>query len=259
MHTLQAQNGNWHPNNEQGTSITLMSCLAYSPPCHSAEVHSLSWYTVLREGSGIQAGRQPRQMKAPEFIEHDTAPFPSLASTSKYIFTNAKSRVLRLPQISLPVPLILLSFHATSHQLEECGHRQVVLALGDLLRRADSKATEEVFPDFMVQIARLLHAGLSSVYLIPLLTDRAARKSSQKWSQTVPNSDLKRCRSATAPALSSSRTSFYLLEIFWQTVTGWWVPTCFCAALALLGDAVECKLLQWQLLQALFGLVKFPY
>lgn len=191
-----------------------MSCLAYSPPCHSAEVHLLSWYAVLRGGSGVQAGRQPRQMKAPEFIENDTDPFLSPTSTSKCISTNAKSCVLWLPQVSLPIPLILLPFHPSSRQLEECGHRQVVLALEDLLTCADSKDAEQACPDFMVQISRLLHAGLSSVHLTPLLTDRAALKSSQEWSQAVPNSALKRCRSSTAPALSSSRTIFYLLEIF---------------------------------------------
>jgi len=107
-----------------------------------------------------------------------TDPFPSLRSTSKRISTNAKCCVLRLPQIFLPIPLILLSFHATSHRLEECGHRQVVLALEDLLTCANSKAAEQVFPDFMVQIPRLLRAGLSSIYLMSLLTDRAALQSS---------------------------------------------------------------------------------
>lgn len=60
----------------------------------------------------------------------------------------------------------------------ECGRRQVVLALEDLLTCADSKAAEQVFPDFMVQISRLLYAGLSSIHLIPLLTNRATLKSS---------------------------------------------------------------------------------
>ena len=107
-----------------------------------------------------------------------TVPFPSLTSTSKYVSTNAKCCVLRLPQISLPIPLTLPSLHATSYLLEKYGHRQVVLALEGLLTCADSKAAEQVFPDFMVQISRLLHAGLSSIHLILLLTDGAALKSS---------------------------------------------------------------------------------
>lgn len=36
----------------------------------------------------------------------------------------------------------------------------------------------------------------------------------KKWSWAVSNSNFKRCRSAPAPAHYSSRTRFYLLEIF---------------------------------------------
>lgn len=113
-----------------------------------------------------QAG-SPGRGKLQSSLNMMTAPFPSLTSTSKLVSTNAKYHVLRLPQISLPTPLILLPFHATSHQLEERGHRQVVLALQDLLTCADREAAEQVFPDFMVQISRLLHAGLSSTHFLP--------------------------------------------------------------------------------------------
>lgn len=105
-----------------------------------------------------------------------SAPFSSLTSTSKCISTNAQCCVLFLLQISLPILLILLSFHATSYQLEERGHRQVVLAL-EGLKCADSKVAEQDSPDFTAQISRLLHIGLSGIHLIPLFTDRPSLKS----------------------------------------------------------------------------------
>lgn len=155
-----------------------MSCLAYSPPCHSAEVCSFSWDSVLREGIGISQAGNPGRWKPQSSLNITTGPFPSLTSTSKYVYTKAKCCILRVPGDSLPITLILVSFHATTHRLEECGHRQMVLALEDLVTCADSIAVEQVFPDFIVQISRLLCAGLSSIHLIPPLTNRAALKSS---------------------------------------------------------------------------------
>lgn len=171
-----------------------MSCLAYSPPCHSAEVHSLSWDTVWGEGSSTQAGI-PSRWKPQSPLNRTSAPFSSLTSTSKSTSSNAPCCVLWLLRISSPALLLFLSFHNTSYQLEEHGHRWVVLALEDLAC-ADSTAAEQNFCDFTEQISRMLHTGLSNIHFIPLFTYRPSLY------QTVPNIALKICRFSTAPALS---------------------------------------------------------
>lgn len=215
MQTLQAQNGNWHLNNEQCTSITLMSCLAYSPRCHSAEVHSLSWYTVFRKGSSIQAGRQPRQMKAPEFIEHDNSPLPSSRIHKQIYIYRCKMLCLVVAADFLTDPFdspfisrhFLSAGGAWTQTGGPCLGRKTLRVLTAKLQNKSFLISWYRFQGWSMQGCPVyIWSPCSPVELLWSLH--------KKWNQTVPNSALKSCRSTSAPALSSLRTRFYLLEIF---------------------------------------------
>lgn len=159
-----------------------------------------------------------------------SAPFSALTSARKYSSANERCCILWLLQISSPILLIFLSFHATFYQLEEHGHKWVVLALEDL----NVLISQNRFQGCQIQ-------GCPAYIWSPYLPIDPLWTLYKKWNQTVPNTGLKTCRFTAAPALFSSRTWSIYQKIL--AVPGWWVPTCFSAAFSSLGDALECKLL----------------